>query len=476
MDSCIKFPVENHVLQELAKNAQEYALTNGFVMRLDKFCTDETVVFAPFTFVPSPFPRKEFLKAKDIQKDINEVLHKVANDHEFLKNSLRSTVKGDEFTANIFNIYETVLEEGLSQPFSLGLIRTDYLLHQSAATDAKDSIIKQVESNTISSSLGGLTAVAGDIHRYILNRLGHRDKAESLPLNNALDCLADGLVAAWKLYNVPSAVLLFLVEKITVNVGDQRKLEFAVFEKENYAKVIRRTFQDVSERAHLEGSALFIDGYEVAVVYFRDGYMPEHYKNEKIWEASLMMERSLAIKCPSAGYHLAGCKKIQQVLAQDGVLERFLVDPDRVQRVRETFAAMHSLDETEGGKEAMFKAMSKPEKYVLKPQREGGGNNFYGSDVHDKLKELCCQQEQAAYILMERIIPPETKNIIIRPGKEPEETSVVSELGIYGVVLGSKDKIIINKEGGHLLRTKVATSNEGGVARGFGCLDSPFLI
>jgi len=35
-----------------------------------------------------------------------------------------------------------------------------------------------------------------------------------------------------------------------------------------------------------------------------------------------MLERSRAIKCPSAALHLAGTKKVQQVLASPGVLER----------------------------------------------------------------------------------------------------------------------------------------------------------
>ena len=35
-----------------------------------------------------------------------------------------------------------------------------------------------------------------------------------------------------------------------------------------------------------------------------------------------MLERSRAIKCPSAAFHLAGTKKVQQVLAEPGVLER----------------------------------------------------------------------------------------------------------------------------------------------------------
>ena len=32
-------------------------------------------------------------------------------------------------------------------------------------------------------------------------------------------------------------------------------------------------------------------------------------------------------------------------------------------------------------------ACERPEEFVLKPQREGGGHNFYGQDVATKLKE-----------------------------------------------------------------------------------------
>jgi glutathione synthase len=71
---------------------------------------------------------------------------------------------------------------------------------------------------------------------------------------------------------------------------------------------------------------LFSDGYEVAVVYFRSGYTPKDYPTQQEWDARLMIERSLAIKCPSVGYQLCGLKKIQQVLSEPGVLERFILD------------------------------------------------------------------------------------------------------------------------------------------------------
>ena len=52
---------------------------------------------------------------------------------------------------------------------------------------------------------------------------------------------------------------------------------------------------------------------------------------------------------------------------------------------------------------------------------------------------------------------------------------MLRELGVYGslVAVGEEEKIA--EATGHLLRTKKATSNEGGVAAGFAVLDTPWL-
>ena len=52
----------------------------------------------------------------------------------------------------------------------------------------------------------------------------------------------------------------------------------------------------------------------------------------------------------------------------------------------------------------------------------------------------------------------------------------VYELGVYGVFVGGSNGVILNEPVGHLLRTKLSSSNEGGVAAGFAVLSSPYLI
>ena len=59
-----------------------------------------------------------------------------------------------------------------------------------------------------------------------------------------------------------------------------------------------------------------------------------------------MMERSLAIKSPSIHYHLAGTKKVQQQLAVSGVLEKFLDNPEQIEKIRGIFTGLYSLDST----------------------------------------------------------------------------------------------------------------------------------
>ena len=44
--------------------------------------------FAPFVLVPSTFPRREFEKAVKLQPLVNELIHIIANNREFLTKAL----------------------------------------------------------------------------------------------------------------------------------------------------------------------------------------------------------------------------------------------------------------------------------------------------------------------------------------------------------------------------------------------------
>ncbi|XP_076061733.1 glutathione synthetase-like isoform X3 [Oratosquilla oratoria] len=313
------------------------------------------------------------------------------------------------------------------------------------------------------------------LKKYILGELGKEELLSKLPENNALEALCDGMIEAWKIYGNPKAVVLFVIEDVTYNICDQRFHEFEIRRQNPDVHVIRRNLTEISKRGKLtDDKRLIIDDKEVAVVYFRAGYEPAQYHTDVEWDARLLIERSLALKSPTISYHLAGTKKVQQELAMPGVLERYISEEES-KLLSQLFTGLYSLDLHPEGDKAVEMAIEYPEKYVLKPQREGGGNNIYGEEIRTVLKRVQHSSEREAYILMDRIRPPILSNYVVRPHEPVKLIDVVSELGIFGVIIGTKDKIMVNKNAGHMLRTKMSTVNEGGVAAGQGGLDSVYL-
>lgn len=136
-------------------------------------------------------------------------------------------------------------------------------------------------------------------------------------------------------------------------------------------------------------------------------YTPVDYPSSTEWKGRLVLEQSRAIKCPCISYHLAGTKKVQEALSRPGELERFIPNAKEAQLLRSCFAGLYGLEVgNKAGEEAIKRALAHPEDFVLKPQREGGGNNLYGDEIVKMLKDRPVE-ERAAYILMERIKPPE---------------------------------------------------------------------
>jgi glutathione synthase len=279
---------------------------------------------------------------------------------------------------------------------------------------------------------------------------------------------------------------------------------------------MRQTFDELSQSASVDPitSVLQISRHpdlhpggfvEISTVYFRAGYMPNEYPTLMHYTTRFLLERSKAIKCPTIALQLAGGKKVQEVLTQPGVLERFLANEKsgehifgehEINELRASFMNMWGLDVSEdmltpdhiaikSGQEefGVRKARECATSLVLKPQREGGGNNVYKEAIPEFLDALA-PQERRAWIAMELIRPPgNTGNYLIRArlaeseSQVPVKAEVVSELGIYGWALfGGPSKGVEEKQVGWLVRTKGKESNEGGVATGFSVLDSLLLV
>jgi glutathione synthase len=327
--------------------------------------------------------------------------------------------------------------------------------------------------------------------------------------------------------------ILFVVQNGETNTVDQRMLEFQLWDTYRIP-VIRLSLSQIYKQVQRNESTGAItvqcdsDSHpiEIALVYFRAGYAPtdypDGYENGIEWYAREVLETSRATKCPNLGYHLAGTKKVQQELSRPGVLEKYFPDePIVVEQMRLAFAELYSLGDDVNDtdmnaiRDVFFN--SNYDRYVLKPQREGGGYNFYGEQLFQKLRNnvimlddiltskgvrtqrLHLSKALGEYILMERLFPPQQMAILLRSGKVEGTGFTISELGCFGTILVAGDdldiatdnqttnddkepakeihssNVVHNDYAGFLLRTKFSNVDEGGVASGFATLSSPYL-
>lgn len=486
---------------------------------------------APFTLSPRVLPRAAFENAGKLAKTYNKLVDSVSRHPTYLERSLRSVLSGDPFTARLYAIHEKVKSEMGAKAYAsrthLGIHRSDYML------DEPTGKMLQIELNTIASSFGCLSTYVSRLHEYLLERFPERygsltSRSGHLPPNHAMFSIASALAEAVTAYrnvragsaapdspDAPSAltagptpsgkwisfsedqirearansvdggsnaqpsknrdlVVVFVVQSGERNFFDQRLLEFALWDNHR-VKAVRRTLGELNTEATMDtDGALTLQNnqLEVAAVYFRAGYTPDDYPTEKEWDARLMLERSNAVCCPSISYHLVGAKKVQQTLAKGNDLEMFLTDREAAM-VRASFAGLWSLG-ADADESVVTDAKKNPEAYVVKPQREGGGNNIYGADVAVALNSMP-PEELSAHILMQRIMPAAAPSVLVKDGSIVRGDAV-SELGIYSVYIGNGSEVRLNRAAGHLLRTKLSGVDEGGVATGFSVLDSPYLV
>ncbi|KAF0718940.1 Aste57867_1374 [Aphanomyces stellatus] len=479
-------------VQRFLTEATAYAAGHGMLVQ----APEQRYAHLPYCLFPVPFPKKQFDLGIELSPLFATLVDRVSADPDWLHEQLDSVLAEDEFTRRLVELSKAVQAEGYAhlvplshllgsvvQSASLGIHRSDYMLHDDP-TNATPAQILQVELNTISASFACMSSLASNLHRFLFERYEDEipssyygavgDLTSHLPANPALQALPSALARAHAHYGKPRAVIVFVIQPNETNSVDQRWLEYTLWETHR-VKVLRRSLNEMA-KAELRGPQreLWIDGAEVAVAYYRSAYTPTDYPSEVEWTGRTTVERSQAIKCPNITYHLAGTKKVQQVLAQPAQLRRFMTEAESVV-LEKCFTGLYGLEQTSLDLPRIKSLVEvNPQGYVLKPQREGGGNNLYGDEVADAIKTWT-PAELEAYILMDRIWPQEQPAVLVRNGS-PVSGETISELGMFSVALFDHGKAVFNEHAGHLLRTKLSSTNEGGVAAGFAVLSSPFLV
>ena len=491
-------------------------------------------VTAPISLLPQAYPRDQFERATSLAGPFNVLVDRISRDGAFLKETHEDVRGVDAFTGKLLEMYEEIyLGERRGDDWGrfarsadrLGIQRSDYMLHDCG--DGDGHVVKQVELNTIASSFAGLASCVARLHSFATGRLDDElrpfldgnERAvtggvseggdKGVPTSPAMTALPEAISVAYGRYverhGAAGAVVVFVVQPGETNTVDQRLLEFALHDRHGIP-VVRMSLAEVRERVTMDGSTgrLTFEGEasrkEIAVVYYRAGYAPTDYPSGydtssgggAEWLGREILERGACAKCPCLGYHLAGTKKVQQELARPGAVERFVPGAGDAAAIRSAFAGLYSLGaDADGGDGAAVREVltgGAEGRYVLKPQREGGGNNYYGREMVDVLSANCTvtgegddarvelSAELGEYILMERLFPPQQLAVLLRNGRVEGTGMSISELGCFGtIVADGEGEVVHNEYGGFLLRTKFSGVDEGGVASGFATLSSPYL-
>jgi len=415
----------------------------------------------PIALKPSVYDRRLFEKAMKSMTEFNLLLDKLSADLEFLELIETELEGSDEFMDRLFRVHKESFRSPYNGNIVAGLNRNDFLVSEGR--------LYQVELNTLSCSFMALSQKVSGVYREV-----HPEA--DIPENHSLDGTVELICAIHKLFleeyhssedPVPEIAVLMLVQEKERNYWDQKHLIDEV--ERTGVRVLKRTFSEIHGSVSLspDNGALELDGIEISCVYFRTGYVPGDYSpnEEECWKARTLIERSRAVKLPNVGYQLIGKKVVQRLLEKPSVFEHF--SGGTFPGIPQYFARLYSCKD----EKAVQMVLENPENFVLKPQRDGGGNNLYGQDIIRALDDPAINR--SAYTLMEYIKSPVVYNSLARSRAVEKDVEVVCELGVYGGFLKHKGRIVVNKELGYLLRTKNRRSEESGIIAGFGYFDSP---
>jgi len=510
-----------------------------------------TPIIGPLTVVPSPWPKRSVQMAQFVSPLIATLLTKASMDKQWIYDSLDSggVLESDQFIKRLATI---MISTENKCPVELVLFRNDFMLHVPDNSNIRHPVyghvpLKSVEQNTIAVGMSYLSDKVSKIHDNTMRRLkkaGHWDnidlkgrRDEQIGCQTFARTIAKALKTCVELdtFNIYNniGVCLMITEDTEKNCIDQLGVVQAIDEaldEEHLTNMLglQRTigylltaFREGKLYSEKDGTIVLeerncLNGTKkktICLVYWRMFYDPQQISGEDeedLWKLRILFEGSNALKCPTIGAQLAGAKEIQKAFASRKNVERFLPVSyfDNRKEIREASidiimeCTAKQLDPLHD-EELLQKVIDyDKENWVLKPQREGGGHNYFSNDMVNKLKLLkeTCVAGTSGFVLMELLRPPAHRCTVLDITKDSMKLrsfDADSELGIYCAYAGIRNAeeitsvetpelgplakltipgLISLQTGGNVLRTKPFDRKEGGIYKGFGWLDSTLLV
>jgi glutathione synthase len=506
--------------EPLLQAVKDYQLIHGSLLKLVASEEEHSVLARPVgvSIFPTQFPTRHFFRALELQQIFNELYARVASDEAWLEETLHDLIESDQFTNALWGVHQAVKAAGAyeRQPLSLGVFRSDYMVHLSDLKSRANIMsklnskaerrleLKQVELNTYTVAGGTHGNIVAEMHKHLLRSgVYGKEYREQFalstihsypPENDTVKNIVAGLATANRAYERPTSRsathtgVLMIVQPNNFNVCDERPIEYGLWDQDVPcyrliwgSEVLQYTTLGPNKELLFTHPQCVYTPLEISVLYMRAGYEPREYQDKAGVTCRLHLEESRAIKCPNILGHLATFKKVQQRLAEPAQLERFL-PRESADAIRVTFMPMYPMDSSEQGLKGREIARNAKEArdYVMKPSLEGGGHNHYGEEIPSALASIP-EEQWKSYILMKMIDTPPQEGMLMSP-RGGYRGNVVSELGVFGVCMWKKEessqevRILENKQAGWSFKTKSTEVNEMSVVKGYGCFDTPCLV
>lgn len=99
-------------IADLTLQSSTYAFAHGFTLIPPESSSPPTsVIAAPLSLLPTPFPRAEYTRARDIQQTYNALYARVALDWELLDSVMSQVAEVDSFQKELWTRWKAIREE-----------------------------------------------------------------------------------------------------------------------------------------------------------------------------------------------------------------------------------------------------------------------------------------------------------------------------------------------------------------------------
>ena len=429
--------------------------TRGLIEKMK----DIGVKHVPISLTPSPIPKNLFEKIFFYQIAFNKIYNKLSNDQAFIEKTLEPISSKDNHIQKLLEISKKSISNEKRQKIKLSFFRNDYVLDK----DQKFLFLKEFNTNcsNFEFSFTNILLNFFDYYsqKYKKDFSKYKEKNVEIPQNkgNEIEKFTDAIIEAIKLafpQDYKTSSILFIVNE------NQNRYDFHLenLRNELYNKHEIRSCKLLLNEVNTkitkdEEGNLLKDGNKISLVYF-NSFDKNDFKDEESYKALELIELSKAIRVPDVNTYLSSLKIFQYYLSKPDIIMHYNHNELIINDILRFFGGIYYLPDKskEERNDLIEKIKASPDNYILKTNEEKTGENL--KQIINSVGEGDLPDELVNGIIVEKYNPPEHESVIIKDENSKIE-KVISEYGIYGIILMNDNNLVINKSVSFLIKTGI---------------------